>query len=188
MIELLTGFLLSGFVAINPSLEPPQPSEVKSFVFVANKITITKEYTRMKKGKRVSYSWSWYQCVDLAKDWYRYITGRPAPHFNGSAKRAWFRGLYWMQRTDTPTPWDLVFMDFHNSWSSPGHVGVFLYLDGDYAVFLDQNWGRWSGSWRWADRIKVNSIHKSLLLWFLTFNESWDKSKFLWLKQIIEGK
>jgi hypothetical protein len=183
MIELLTGALLSAMVIV----EPPQPTEVKSFAFVATKQTQIQEYTRIKKGKRVSYSGSGYQCVDLAKDWYSYITWRPAPHFNGSARRAWYNGLWWMQRTDTPTPWDLVFMDYRNSKYSPGHVGVFLYMDGDYAVFLDQNGWWWGWSWRGNDAIKVNSIHASLLLGFLTFEEAGDKNNFLGLKKVITG-
>ena len=175
MITYLTGVLLSTLVAY----EPPRVQDIESWIFVLNKQVQVQNYMIKKRWTRVSYWWFSFQCVDLAKDWYTYITWRPAPHFSWSARMAWHRWLRGMKRTNTPTPWDLVFMDFYNNWHSPGHVGVFLYMDGDYAVFLDQNWWWWGGSGKWADSIRVNSAHKSLLLGYLTFEEAWDKSRLM---------
>lgn len=164
MIWILTWLVLSGMVhAQELSID-----RVKEIEMYTQRVTLVHEYKEKVIGKRIDYDRNGsYQCVDLAKDWYSKLTKSLAPAFNGSAYKAWKYWVQWLVKTKTPLPWDLVFFKIY--WRTAWHVGVFLFEEWKYIWVIDQNGGRWSGTWRSWDQARIAKYSKSIVLWYKTF-------------------
>lgn len=117
----------------------------------------------------------WYQCVALAKLYCKEMW-TPLKSFSGSAVAGWKTGspfdMSWKRIYNTPTwvpaCWDVVFFDASPS-NVYGHVAIAWDNSNVNSLeILEQNWGRWSGTWTWTDAIRETVVGYKKCLWWFT--------------------
>lgn len=102
-----------------------------------------------------------YQCVALDKVYYQDVHNIVWLSFGGSAINAW--NWKWnletlFDRVEIPQQGDILF--FGTTPTNPyWHTGIFH----DQKTILEQNWGRWNGSWFWTDAIRLAKMPTNMV-------------------------
>lgn len=122
------------------------------------------EYKDKWLWDKIDYDdWFGYQCVDLARHFADKVHWKKIGYFWGSAINwwnswrpfAWFpyirvRYVKWMY----PPRWAIIFFD--KTTANPyWHVAIAGESTSDVLFIMEQNGGKWSGSWEWVDAIRI---------------------------------
>ena len=119
----------------------------------------------------------WYQCTDLAKDYYKEVYWITLPSFWGCAFNGYFADWKWFERIENsinwvPPQWALLFFTVPQKikWKAInyGHVAVVDHADTNTVTVIEQN--AWTGnwSWLWSDAIRIHTYNyiKPKVLWW----------------------
>ena len=110
-------------------------------------------------------NFAWFQCVDLARK-FAFDIHNPIWTFSGSAYNWWdtwspFSNTEWIREENTPDwipkPWSIIFFD--KTPKNPyWHVAIVESGDLNNITIIEQNAGKWLGTWTTWDRVKRATV------------------------------